>query len=248
MDRMLYIAMSGAKETLLAQATNANNLANATTDGFMRQFEQMRSLHVAGPGLDSRAYAMSETPGMDLTPGPLVVTGNPLDISAGREGWLQVQADDGTQVLTRTVSMSVRAEDGVLVDSRGQPVLDNGGAFIEVPDNYQVQIGGDGTVTFVPIDGLQLNILVGPQLSRVNPQTSAIVRGEDGQLRLQEGEVALQDETIRVIAGAKQASNVNSLEAMVRMIELQRKYDLQTQMMSTANEAAQKANSLLGIN
>ena len=34
MDRMLYVAMSGAKETLLAQAANNHNLANASTSGF----------------------------------------------------------------------------------------------------------------------------------------------------------------------------------------------------------------------
>ncbi|OYV25730.1 MAG: hypothetical protein B7Z82_08055, partial [Halothiobacillus sp. 20-54-6] len=34
MDRLAYIAMSGAKQTLLAQATNANNLANVSTQGF----------------------------------------------------------------------------------------------------------------------------------------------------------------------------------------------------------------------
>ena len=36
MDRMLYIAMSGAKEVMLSQANNANNLANANTDGFKK--------------------------------------------------------------------------------------------------------------------------------------------------------------------------------------------------------------------
>ena len=38
MDRSLYIAMSGAKQTLLAQASNANNLANAQTTGFKADF------------------------------------------------------------------------------------------------------------------------------------------------------------------------------------------------------------------
>ena len=43
MDRMLYVAMSGAKETLLAQANTSNNLANATTSGFLADFNQLRS-------------------------------------------------------------------------------------------------------------------------------------------------------------------------------------------------------------
>mgnify|MGYP000615056950 CR=1 FL=1 len=34
MDRMLYVAMSGAKQNMLAQAHNANNMANVSTTGF----------------------------------------------------------------------------------------------------------------------------------------------------------------------------------------------------------------------
>jgi flagellar basal-body rod protein FlgF len=248
MDRMLYIAMSGAKETMLAQATNANNLANANTDGFHREFEQMRAMHVGGQGLDTRAYAMSETPGIDLSAGPINVTGNPLDVTSGKDGWLQVQSSDGSPVLTRSVSLSVRADDGVLVDSQGQPLLDDGGAFIEVPENYTVNFGGDGTVTFVPIDGSLLNTIVGPQLSRVNPNDVDIERSPDGQLRLRQGAIVEQDLNVSVISGAKQGSNVNTIEAMVRMIDLQRKYDLQTKMMTAANDAAQKGNSLLSMN
>ena len=39
MDRMLYIAMNGAQQTMLAQATNANNLANINTTGFRQDFQ-----------------------------------------------------------------------------------------------------------------------------------------------------------------------------------------------------------------
>ena len=43
MDRMLYVSMSGAKEVMLSQANNANNLANANTDGFKQDFNQFRA-------------------------------------------------------------------------------------------------------------------------------------------------------------------------------------------------------------
>ena len=43
MDRSLYIAMSGAKQTLLAQNSNANNLANMQTTGFKSDLEWFRS-------------------------------------------------------------------------------------------------------------------------------------------------------------------------------------------------------------
>lgn len=43
MDRMLYISMNAAQQTMLAQAANSNNLANVNTTGFRADFEQFRS-------------------------------------------------------------------------------------------------------------------------------------------------------------------------------------------------------------
>ena len=50
MDDMLYVAMSGAKETLIAQAAATNNLANASTTGFLADLNQFRSMPVFGSG------------------------------------------------------------------------------------------------------------------------------------------------------------------------------------------------------
>ena len=67
MDRMLYVAMSGAKETMLAQASNSNNLANANAPGFLADLQQFRSMPVFGDGFPTRVYSLSERPGTDLT-------------------------------------------------------------------------------------------------------------------------------------------------------------------------------------
>ncbi|PPD19229.1 MAG: flagellar biosynthesis protein FlgF, partial [Methylobacter sp.] len=67
MDRSLYIAMSGAKQTLLAQTANANNLANANTTGFKADLEQFRSQPVFGAGFPTRVYAQNENPGTNFT-------------------------------------------------------------------------------------------------------------------------------------------------------------------------------------
>jgi flagellar basal-body rod protein FlgF len=66
MDRSLYLVMNGAKQTLIAQTANANNLANAQTTGFKSDFEQFRSQPAYGPGYPSRVYTMTERPGTFL--------------------------------------------------------------------------------------------------------------------------------------------------------------------------------------
>ena len=61
MDKSIYVAMSGAKETLRAQAANNHNLANASTNGFRADLTAFMSRAVEGPGHDSRAYATTST-------------------------------------------------------------------------------------------------------------------------------------------------------------------------------------------
>ena len=48
MDRMLFISMNAAQQTMLAQATNANNLANVNTTGFRADLKQSRPMPVFG--------------------------------------------------------------------------------------------------------------------------------------------------------------------------------------------------------
>lgn len=63
MDKYLYVAMSGAKETLRAQAVNSHNLANASTTGFRADLAAFQTRAVDGTGFASRAYATNATIG-----------------------------------------------------------------------------------------------------------------------------------------------------------------------------------------
>ena len=69
MDKLLYVAMSGAKETLRAQAANSHNLANANTTGFKADLSAFQSRAVTGPGYASRVYATDASVGWDSTRG-----------------------------------------------------------------------------------------------------------------------------------------------------------------------------------
>lgn len=59
MDKMLYVAMTGASQNALAQKAHANNLANISTNGFQRDLEQARSMPVFGDSFPARAFAMT---------------------------------------------------------------------------------------------------------------------------------------------------------------------------------------------
>nr|MBP8191019.1 flagellar basal body rod protein FlgF [Aquabacterium sp.] len=145
MDKMLYVSMTGAHNNTLAQRAHANNLANITTNGFRRDFEQARSMPIFGDSYPSRVYAMSERPGTDFTPGSLQETGRDLDVAVGGKGWLAVQAPDGSEAYVRTASLNVDAL-GVLRTGNGLPVMGNAGP-IAVPPEQKIEIGKDGTIS-----------------------------------------------------------------------------------------------------
>ena len=242
MDRMLYIAMSGAKEASLSQSNNANNLANANTDGFKKDFNQFRAQHMQGPGWDSRAYSLGERPATDFSPGAVRVTGRNLDIMTKENGFFAIRAPDGSEALIRTASMQITAE-GMLVDEQGNMMLNEGGSEIVIPPAKQVEIASDGTISFLPAASADNLMVQLDQLRLVEPDIKSLHKGIDGYIRSNGEE--LEQAAITVISGAKETSNVNTVEALTNMIELSRKYEMQIKMMSTSKNHAQKSDSIL---
>jgi len=126
MDKLLYVAMSGAKESLRAQAANNHNLANASTTGFKADLSAFQSRAVTGPGYASRVYATDSTVGWDSTSGSQIQTGNPLDLSINGSGFIAVQDITDKEAYTRAGDLHVDSN-GQLMTATGLPVLgDNG--------------------------------------------------------------------------------------------------------------------------
>lgn len=244
MDRMLYISMSGAKEVMLSQANNANNLANASTDGFKKDFNVFRAQHMEGPGWDSRAYSLDERPATDFTAGAIKVTGREMDIVTKENGFLAIQSPAGDEALVRTASMQT-LQTGELVDVQGNPILNEGGAPIVVPPYKSMAIGDDGTISIVPADAPSNQLVVLDQIRLVQPDPKQLEKGLDGFIR-NTGE-ELEQANVKVISGALETSNVNTAEALVNMIELSRKYEMQVKMMATTKTHGQKSDQLLNV-
>lgn len=243
MDRFLYISMSGAKETLRAQTVNNHNLANASTTGFRAELDAFQTREVAGSGYASRAYATDATTGWDATQGTLVSTQNELDVGVKGEGWIAVQATDGREAYTRAGDLRVDPS-GMLVNGSGHPVLGDSGP-VSVPPHASIMVGTDGTVSIVPLgQGPETTAQVG-RIKLVNPAAEALVRGEDGLFRMQDGTDAAADADVQLATGVLESSNVNVADAMVNMIELSRQFDLQVKAMRTAEENASAASQLL---
>jgi len=245
MDRMLYVAMSGAKQTMLAQTANSNNMANANTDGFRADLATFRSMPVYGPGEATRVYAMAESPGVDTTSGTINPTGRDLDIAVKGEGWIAAQAPDGSEVYTRKGNLRI-TDGGILKTAAGLTVLGNGGP-IAIPPSEKVEIGADGTVSIRGIGQTANALTILDRIKLVKIDGAALQKGEDGLLRIKGDGRAEPDASISVVSGALETSNVNTVEAMVNLISLARQYETQVKLMKTAEETDAAATQLLSL-
>jgi flagellar basal-body rod protein FlgF len=242
-DRLIYLAMTGAQQLLQQQAVSAHNLANASTTGFKAETTAFRMAPVTGPGLPTRAYALESTTGADMTAGTIQSTGRDLDMAVEGPGFFTVEAKDGTEAYTRAGSFDV-SPDGELITRTGLTVLGEGGP-ITVPPDTKVSIGRDGTVSGTQYGQSQVTNVLG-RLKLVNPAAGDLQKGTDGLFRLRSGQPADADDAVTVTAGALEGSNVNAVAAMVDMINLARNFEMQMKLLSNADANEQRANTLLG--
>jgi len=247
MDRSLYIAMSGAKQTMLAQTSNTNNLANTQTTGFKSDLEQFRSMPVFGPGHPTRVYTMTERPGTDLSTGPVQTTGRSLDVVVDEAGWIAVQDKDGKEAYTKAGALRVTPE-GFLQTGTGESVLGADGP-ITIPDADKIEIGTDGTISIVPAGETVLTMVSVDRIKLVKPNPKDLEKLNDGLMHLKAGsELPLADASVGLISGALEGSNVSAVEALVKMIELSKHYELQVKVMKTADENGAISTKLLQLN
>jgi flagellar basal-body rod protein FlgF len=245
MDRMIYLAMSGAKQALGQQTTVAHNLANLTTTGFRAETSVFRAVPVVGQGAQTRAFVVDSTPGADFTPGIIQNTGRDLDIAVQGKGWLAVQAADGSEAYTRNGSLQLNAN-GVLQTRNGNAVLGDGGP-ISIPNDTLVTVAGDGTVSTVPTGNRPSANSTVARIKLVNPPENTLERGSDGLFRVRGGVPAPADANVRLASGALETSNVNAVDAMVNMIALARGFDMQMKMLQNAETNARQAAQLLTV-
>lgn len=245
MDRLIYTAMSGAKHILEQQATVSHNLANATTTGFRAQIDQFRAVPIQGAILPTRAFVVDSTTGSDFRGGAIQHTGRELDVAVQGDGWIAVQAADGSEGYTRNGSLKMD-ENGLLLTREGLTVLGDGGP-LSIPPGRNIAVAKDGTISVVPDGSAATGLTAIGRMKLVNPPEADLVRGNDGLFRLKDGTPAGADLGVTVISGALESSNVNVVDGMVNMISLARQFDMQIKLLQHAENNDSKAAQLLSM-
>ena len=243
MDKLLYVAMSGAKETLRAQAANNHNLANVSTTGFKADLSAFQSRAVSGPGYASRVYAQDNVVGWDSSVGSQQETGNALDVSVNGTGYFAVQDATGNEAYTRAGDLHVDPS-GQLLTATGQPVLGDNGP-ISVPPYSSITVAKDGSISIVPLGSTAQTNAIVARIKLVNPPANTLQRGADALFHSTSTDPVEADAATTVTPGTLESSNVNIASAMVNMIELARQFDMQVKALHSADENAQSATKLL---
>jgi len=245
MDEMIYIAMTGAKQTEYAQAINSNNLANISTTGFRADLHAFSSSPIEGPGVDSRVNAVVDSYGTDMSHGPIINTANSLDVAIQGDGFIAVQAPDGSEAYTRAGDLRVNPG-GLLATGVGHLVIGDGGP-VALPPNVSLLIGGDGTISVQPLGSGPETLTIADRIKLVNPDPALMKKGEDGLFYFDEGATAAADASIKITAGALEQSNVNVAKTLVNMIELARQYEMQVNLIKTSEENADAAAQMMRL-
>lgn len=246
MDRLIYTAMTGASHVLQQQAAVSENLANASTPGFRAMLNTFRAVPLVGEGLPTRTFVVDSTAGADFAPGAFQQTGRSLDVAVNGSGWVVVQGADGREAYTRNGSFQI-SPSGVLQTRTGLNVAGDGGP-ITIPPDTEVTFAKDGTISTVPSGSQVTSVIVVGRLKLVNPPEAQLERGGDGLFRLKDGTTAPADAKVEVVPESLETSNVNTVEAMVTMISLARKFDMQMKMLQSADNNARQASQILALN
>lgn len=243
MDNLLYISMTGARETSLAQSTAANNLANAKTTGFKADLAQFRAMPVYGDGHASRVFSMAERPGHNFDSGSAMSTGRDLDIAIRDQGWFVVQNELGEEVLTRRGDLKI-TPNGELLNGADLPILGDGGP-IALPPFEKIDIARDGTITIVPLGAAANATAVIDRIKMVNPDLSSLEKNQQGLFYSLDNEPFEADAAVTLESGMLESSNVSVVEELTNMISLSRQFEVQIKLMSSVEERGRALDRLL---
>ena len=255
MHPALYVSKTGLSAQDMALTTISNNLANASTVGFKRDeavFQDLLYQVKREPGgLNSQNSQLPsglqlgtgvriEGTTKQFTQGSLEITEQSLDVAVNGRGFFQILLPDGTTSYTRDGQFQVNS-DGQIVTASGN-LLE---PAITIPTNASnITIGEDGIVS-VSITGETTAQEIGQinTVDFINPQGlkaigNNLFRETEASGNAQTGTPGLSGFG-DLKQGMLEQSNVDTVKELVSMITVQRAYEMNSKVVSTADQMLQ---------
>lgn len=218
----------------------ANNVANASTTGFKKQGIEFDTLLTPTAPGQSLNFVVDRATYRDASNGPIVSTGNELDLAIQGPGYFQVQTAEGATAYTRNGAFQLDSQ-GRISTLAGQPVLGDGGQPITVPNTVsQINIGNDGTVTARVDNGANLAQLGRIPILKFEDEEQLQPKGNGLYATSQLGVPAVES---FVVQGGIEESNVEPVTEITQMIQVMRAYERAATLINQEN---QRLNAAIG--
>jgi flagellar basal-body rod protein FlgF len=236
METPTYIALS--KQTAMTRDMNvmANNIANASTNGYRGEHTMFQEYLARTGSIGVRqklSFVQDIGTVRDTRDGALVQTNNALDIALQGQGFMAV-GDPAQELYTRTGVFHLDATRQV-VTSDGYPLLQENGRPIVIPQGAdRIRISGDGIISTEQGEAGRIRLV------RFGSEQAMRVAGS-GLYATDETPLPATD--VKVTQGALESSNVQPVIELTRMIQMSRDYQMVQNMLDGENTRQQSAFS-----
>ncbi|MGI6704555.1 MAG: flagellar basal-body rod protein FlgG [Clostridia bacterium] len=262
MMRALWTASSGMTSQQLNVDTIANNLANVNTTGYKKERAEFKDLLYVSLSKASVTDGQGRPVGLQVghgvrpsaivknfTQGSMQSTGNPLDFAIDGEGFFVVRDQNDNEYYTRDGSfkLSIDGEEATMVTSSGYVLQVEGGDAELGGEISEITIDENGMLMVRRNDGTLDEIGVVDLVRFVNPSGLESVGGNLFRMTTASGEPIEAEEpgmNGTIMQNFLEASNVQVVEEMVKLITAQRAYEINSKSVQTADEMLQIANNL----
>jgi flagellar basal-body rod protein FlgF len=240
MDTAIYVGLSRQLTLQRALEISANNLANVDTAGFKVETLMINTdlFGTPDPSAPKVNYVLDVGVGRSFAPGPMTVTGNPLDLAVEGDGFFAVNTANGP-MYTRDGQFTVGV-DGTLVDRNGHAVQGAGGGPLQLDNKKSPpSIGRDGTVTQDGVQVGRISVVRFANRSALSKQGSNLYAADAANPPL-----PANDSLVR--QGAVEGSNVTAITEVTNLITISRAYERLTQIMNSTSDLSRQAVNTLG--
>jgi flagellar basal-body rod protein FlgF len=241
MQSGIYVGISSQIALERRLTTIADNIANMNTVGFRGtevKFDQIMSQ----TRNDLKADISFVTQGSDYLStrnGEMIRTGNSFDFAVKGDGWFAINTPAG-QVMTRDGRFSM-AVTGELVSTQGYPVLDAGGAPIQLnPAAGEPTVGSDGRILQNGATVAQLGLYT------ANANKGFVRYENSGVIFSEAPQPVVDNSNVSVVQGYVEQSNVNAISQMTQLIQVNRAFEGISSLMKSTEDSFSQAIRTLG--
>ena len=237
MDKSIVTLVSDVQIERAREAHMFHELANVSTLGFKRAFEQFNG---AGDGTDN---ALGTTL-VEMKEGPKIYTGNPLDVYLNNDTVLGAINEEGQVNFTRRGDLKINTENQLTLGS-GRLVASDAGDPIVIPPNQIISISEEGVV--YALDPAQAEVA---RLMLRDVSNRNMVKLENGMLAVEGlpiGDFPTGPNVVSLSSGVVEGSTVSAMEIMVEIMNHMRSFEMKIKLVKDLDELGETNSSLMRL-